>query len=128
MNKNYNTIKNNYAVWLTTLGFSGGVVKDYKDRARDFLEWLETKNIHQINIVTQKNVENYFEYLQVRKNKRRNGAFSISHLNHNFMAIDKLCEYLHQMGMNNAPIPTNYRIKPDKEQRIKNIQGFFPAP
>jgi integrase/recombinase XerD len=26
------------------------------------------------------------------------------------------------MGLQTAPIPTNYRIKPDKEQRIKNIQ------
>jgi integrase/recombinase XerD len=38
------------------------------------------------------------------------------------MAIDKLLEFLHQMGMSAAPTPTNHRIKPDKEQRIKNIQ------
>src|SRR5690606_9012427 len=44
-----------------------------------------------------------------------------SHLNHNFLAIDKLLEFLHQMGMNTAPTPTNYRIKLDKEARIKNI-------
>jgi integrase/recombinase XerD len=47
---------------------------------------------------------------------------STSFLNHHFLAIDKLCEYLHQMDVHTAPIPTNYRLKPDKEQRIKNIQ------
>jgi integrase/recombinase XerD len=122
INENYNAIKNEYAVWLTTLGFSSATVVDYKDRVRDFFEWLETKNINVVNIITQKNITEYFDYLQVRPNKRKAGALSTSHLNHNFMAIDKLLEFLHQMGLQTAPIPTNYRIKPDKEQRIKNIQ------
>src|SRR5690606_29933547 len=39
-------------------------------------------------------------------------------------AIDKLCEFLHQMGMSNAPIPSNYRIKPDKQARIDKIKPF----
>jgi integrase/recombinase XerD len=122
LNDNYNTLKNEYAVWLNTLGFSGGVVTDYRDRVRDFFEWLQTKNINAVNIITQKNITDYFDYLQTRKSKRANRALSVSHLNHNFLAIDKLCEFLHQMGMSQAPTPTNYRIKPDKEQRIKNIQ------
>jgi integrase/recombinase XerD len=122
LNDNYNTLKNEYAVWLNTLGFSGGVVTDYRDRVRDFFEWLESKNVNAVNIITQKNITDYFDYLQVRKSKRANRALSVSHLNHNFLAIDKLCEFLHQMGMSQAPTPTNYRIKPDKEQRIKNIQ------
>jgi integrase/recombinase XerD len=122
LNENYNAIKNEYAVWLTTLGFSSATVVDYKDRVRDFFEWLQAKNVNQINVVNQKHIENYFDYLQVRKSKRANRALSVSHLNHNFLAIDKLLEFLHQMGLQTAPIPTNYRIKPDKEQRIKNIQ------
>jgi integrase/recombinase XerD len=122
LNENYNQIKNEYAVWLTTLGFSGGLVYDYKFRTSDFFEWLQTKNINAVNLIAQKHITTYFDYLQVRKNKRRSGALSISHLNHNFMAIDKLLEFLYQMGINTAPTPTNYRIKPDKEQRIKNIQ------
>jgi integrase/recombinase XerD len=122
LNNNYNTIKNEYAVWLTTLGFSSGLVYDYKFRTSDFLEWLQSKNVNQIHLINQKHITQYFEYLQSRPNKRRKGALSTSHLNHNFMAIDKLLEYLHQMGMSQAPIPTNYRIKPDKDRRIKNIQ------
>ena len=50
LNENFNEIKNEYAVWLTTLGFSSAVVLDYKDRTRDFFEWLESKNINQTNI------------------------------------------------------------------------------
>jgi integrase/recombinase XerD len=122
LNPNYHTIRNEYAVWLTTLGFSGGVVKDYKDRVKDFFEWLQNKNVNAVNLIQQNHITIYFEFLQTRKSKRANRALSISHLNHNFLAIDKLCEYLHQMGLHTAPTPTNFRLKPDKLQRIKNIQ------
>jgi len=122
--ENYTAIKNEYAVWLNTLGFSGGLVYDYKFRIRDFFEWLQTKNVNQINYINQKHIENYFEHLQTRPNKRRKGGLSVAHLNHNFMAIDKLCEFLHQMGLQAAPTPTNFRIKPDKQHRINNIQPF----
>jgi integrase/recombinase XerD len=122
LNNNYQNIRNEYAAWLNTLGFSGGVVKDYKDRVKDFFEWLQTKNINAVNLIQQNHIAIYFEFLQTRKSKRSNRALSVSHLNHNFIAIDKLCEYLHQMGLHTAPTPTSYRLKPDKEQRIKNIQ------
>src|SRR5690606_5240428 len=111
LNDNYNTIKNEYAVWLNTLGYSASVVTDYTSRVRDFFEWLQDKNIIAVNVITTQHINTYFEYLQVRKNKRSSGTLSIAHLNHNFTAIDKLCEFLHQMGMSNAPIPTAYRIR-----------------
>jgi len=124
MNENFRTVCNEYAVWLNTLGFSGGLVYDYKYRVRDFFEWLQTKNINAVNLITQKHIENYFEHLQTRPNKRRKGGLSIAHLNHNFMAIDKLLEFLHQMNLQTAPIPTNFRITPDKQERINKIKPF----
>lgn len=124
LNEHYTTIQNEYATWLNTLGFSSGLVYDYKFRAKDFFEWLEQNNINHISSLTQTHITQYFAYLQIRPNKRKKGGLSAAHLNHNYMAIDKLLEFLHQMGMDTAPTPTNYRIKPDKEQRIKNIQPF----
>ena len=128
MNQSYTAIKQQYTTWLDTLGFSHGVVADYKDRVRDFLDWIEVQNISQINALTQKHIAEYFEYLQNRPNKRRKGhLLSVSHLNHNFIAVDKLLEFLHGQGMKNAPVPTNYRLKVDKEQRIRNIEPFTKA-
>ena len=124
LTENYNNIKNEFASWLTTLGYSASVVYDYKFRIKDFFMYLQQQNILEINLLQQNQLEIYFEYLQERKNKRRVGGLSVSHLNHNFMAVDKLLEFLHQMGFYHAPIPTNYRIKADKQQRINNIQAF----
>jgi integrase/recombinase XerD len=124
LNENFTHIKAEYAVYLHTLGFSGGVVDNYRERVKDFFEWLQSRQIQHITALTQKHIDKYFEHLQTRPNKRRSGALSISHLNHNFAAIDKLCEFLHQMGMNTAPIPTNYRLHRDHQQRINNIEPF----
>jgi hypothetical protein len=41
MNTAYRTINEEFTVWLDTLGFSDGVVYDYKFRVRDFFEWLQ---------------------------------------------------------------------------------------
>lgn len=128
MNTSYREINEQYAVWLDTLGYSSGVVDDYNARIRDFLEWLETQSISQINQLTQKHINQYFEYLQSRPNKRRKGhLLSVSHLNHNFIAVDKLLEFLNGQGMKNTPTPTNFRLPVDKEERIRKIEVLTQA-
>lgn len=123
MNINYREIQNQYSVWLDTLGFSLGVVNDFPKRIRDFFEWLETQGVSQINQLSQKRISEYFNYLQHRPNKRRKGhLLSVSHLNHNFIAIDKLLEFLHSQGVQSVPSPTNYRIKVDNDERIRKIE------
>lgn len=124
MNQSFTEIQKEYRNWLDSLGFSTGVVYDFKLRTKEFFEWLQNQQINSIKQLNQKHLKNYFDYLQTRPNKRKKGGLSVSHLNHNFIAIDKLFEFLHQMGMENAPIPTNYRLKVDKQQRIKNIEPF----
>jgi integrase/recombinase XerD len=123
MNNKYREINRNYTSWLDTLGFSLGVVLDYKDRVNEFLEWLETHSVNQINQITQKHINDYFSYLETRPNKRRAGQLlSVSHLNHNFIAVDKLLEFLYAQGVHSTPTPTGYRLKIDKDERIRKIE------
>ena len=123
MNNSFREINRQYTAWLDTLGFSSGVVNDYNARIRDFLEWLDTQGVSQLNRLTQKHVSEYFNYLENRPNKRHKGRLlSVSHLNHNFIAVDKQLEFLHGQGMQNAPVPTNYRMPVDKDERIRKIE------
>ncbi len=124
MNNGYSVIWTEYVRWLDTLGFSNGLIYDYKGRVKDFIEWLELQQINHIKTLTQKHIHAYNEHLQSRQNKRRKGGLGTSHLNHNFMALDKFCEFLHQIGMDTAPIPINLRIKTDKNGRTEgaNLQ------
>lgn len=128
MNENYTKIRAEYAVWLQTLGFSEKVVYNYPNHLHDFFEWLQGKQIHHIAAITQKHIEQYFEHLQTRPNKRRKGhLLSASTLNDYYTAVDKLLEFLHQMGMNQAPTPTNFRMTIDNRERVNNIQPFTQA-
>jgi len=123
MNTNFKEINEKYTAWLDVLGFSNSLIYDYNYRIRDFFEWLETQNIEQITTVKQNHITSYFEYLENRPNKRRKGhLLSVSHLNHNFIAVDKLLEFLHSQGMQSAPVPTNYRMRVDKNERIRKIE------
>jgi len=125
MNTDYTTITAEYVTWLETLGFSDGMIYDYKFRLYDFFEWLENKQIQSINRLTNKHITEYQNYLETRPSKTHKGRLlSVSHLNHNFLAIDKLLEFLHQYGMTGAPVPTNYRMKVDEQERIQKIEVF----
>jgi integrase/recombinase XerD len=123
MNTSYKAITDEYVTWLDTLGFSDGMIYDYKFRLYDFFQWLENKQVQSINQLTNKHIIEYHNYLETRPNKKDKGRLlSASHLNHNFLAIDKLLEFLHQYGVSNAPVPTNRRMKMDEQERINKIE------
>jgi len=124
MNEHFKTLENEFALWLNTLGFSHSIEYGYKLNAKELFEYLHKNNITHIKYLTVNHIKQYFDYLQTRPNKRRTGGLSSAHLNKNFDAIDKFLEFLHQMGMQTAPSPLNYRIKTDKQVRISNIQTF----
>jgi integrase/recombinase XerD len=122
---NFIVIQNEYRQWLQTLGFSKSIVYGYTLNAKEFFDWLQSKNINQIHLITGTHIENYFEYLQSRPNQRyKNRTLSITHLNKLFDAIDKLLQCLQQLGLITIVVPTNYRIKQDKQERIYKIQPF----
>lgn len=128
MNENYTKIKEEYTAWLNTLGFSKGVARTFTYGIKYFFEWLQVQGVNHIKQVNQKHIENYFEYLKTRPNKRRKGLLlSASTLNDYFFAVDKLCEFLHQMGMNQAPTPTGQRMAIDKQEMINKIQPLTQA-
>ncbi|MDX9932823.1 MAG: tyrosine-type recombinase/integrase [Bacteroidales bacterium] len=124
MNSNHIQTGLHYTQWLSALGFSDAVVYEYTHRVNDFFEWLQTQGVSHITKLNQQHIEQYFAYLQTRPNKRRKGGLSASHLNHNYAAVDKLCEFLHQMGMDGAPVPGNRREKINNEERILKIEPF----
>ncbi|QMU63606.1 MAG: tyrosine-type recombinase/integrase [Flavobacteriaceae bacterium] len=124
MSENLTIINQEYKEWLATLGFSHSIVYNYNFSVRDFFNWLDTQGVSQINKLTAKHITTYFNYLQIRPNKRRKGGLSTAHLNKTFDAIDKLMEFMHQIGMHTAPNPTNYRIEQDKQERVNNIHPF----
>ena len=124
MNENFKILNQEYKIWLTTLGFSDLVVYNLNFHIKDFLDWLKQNNIAHITQLEIKHIYKYFDYLQTRPNKTKKGGLSIAHLNKNFDAVDKFLEFLHQIGMETAPIPTKYRLLQEKHYQINNIHPF----
>jgi len=124
LSENFTFLNQEYKNWLDTLGFSHSIVYGYNLHVGEFFDYLELKGLHHITNLTKNHINYYYNYLQTRPNKRRKGGLGVAHLNRNFDAIDKLMEFLHQTGMDNAPEPINYRITEDRQERINNIQPF----
>ena len=123
MNTNYTAILSEFAVWLDTLGYSESLVYGHKLIIYHFFEYLENKQIQSINLLTDKHISDYHFYLETRPNKMFKGRLlSNTCLNQNFIALDKLLEFLHQYGVCSAPAPTNRRIKIDEMARIHKIE------
>lgn len=124
MNNRYKTIHEHYIFWLETLGFASASVLNYSYRVTDFFEWLERKNITALHLITQKHINDFFEHQQTRISTKFKTTLSPSYLNDYFTAIDKLLEFLHQMGAKNIPSPTNYRITINNDERVRKIEPF----
>ena len=118
INQNYKAIKESYTEYLQTLGFSNSVIYNYPIFVKNFLIWLEQKGINRINQITTKNVFAYFNFLEHTKGERTKQTFSTSHLNRQFGAIDKFLEFLHQIGLETAPIPTCYLLERTRKKPL----------
>ena len=125
MNDHYKTILKEYALWYDTLGYHPNTRKRYTTIIMQFFEWLEAKNINHISQLNHNHIKAFFEYVQTAESKKTQKTYSIIHLNDIFFAVDKLCAFLVEMGMNDTPAPLNFRIKIDQKQLdIDNINPF----
>lgn len=124
MNDNYTALTKEYAHWFDTLGYNAKTKKRYTGIITQFFSYLQANNINHISLLNHEHIKDYFDYVQTIKSQKTGEAYSIIHLNDIFFAVDKLCQFLHDMGMKNAPAPLNYRIKID--QRQENIDKIEP--
>jgi integrase/recombinase XerD len=123
--EHYKKIHEQYVRWIDILGYSASSIKGFDKRIEEFFGWLEYHKILSITDVTQKHINTYFEYLQTRPNRKYKGTLlSQSQLNQNFNAVNKLCEFLHQNGMDNAPMAINKMIKINQVERIRKVKPF----
>lgn len=106
------------------MGFTEKTVSNYGYRVNEFFCWLATQNRTQINQIEQHHVTAFFDYQQNRTDTKFKGKLSASYLNDYFCAIDKLLEFLLQMGATTTLAPTNQRIKIDNDDRVRKIEPF----
>jgi integrase/recombinase XerD len=62
--------------------------------SKEFLHYLETQNIHNLQTVNQTTINQYFQYLEYRNNERRQGGLSTSYLKKHQEAVLRFMEYI----------------------------------
>ncbi len=119
----FEVLQNEYSLYLQALGFSQSIVYNYPKMLFYFFEYLKSKGIEQIDLLTQTHLSEYIEHLQSRENMRaKNQALSTAHLNKNFDCLDKFCEFLAQNGSQIDILPPNYRIFQSKTDYLAKIK------
>ena len=119
MNTSYKAITESYAQYLQTLGFAASTCYNYPRFVAQFLKYAEQKNNCSIDHITTKTIWNYYTHLEQEKGKRTKRSFGTSYLNGVSKSIDTFLEFLHQYGMENAPVPLNYRVETNRIHPIK---------
>lgn len=130
LNNSYKILIQSYTEYLQTLGFADSTVYDYPRFVADFLFYIEQKGINHIKQLESKTVFTYFTHLEQSKGKRTKQTFSTSHLNRNFLAVDKFLEFLHHTGAQNTPSPTCYKLehvrkKPLEVLNSQEVQALY---
>jgi integrase/recombinase XerD len=119
LHKNYTTLVDAYAQYLNTLGFASTTIYNYPIFIKNFLYYLQQQqNIQHIQYLTSNIIQQYFTHLENSTGKWKGKPLSSSHLNTNFIAIDKFLEFLHHAGMTNAPTPLLYKIEHHAQKQI----------
>lgn len=105
-----------FGEWLDVLGHCSGTVYNWPSVAREFLHFLEQKQIHNIRSVEQKHYKQYFQHIKTRSNQRRGGALSNNYINKHIQALEKFYEFLIHKGVQGVPSPSLRQLKLEEKE------------
>lgn len=110
-NKAYLALVQNFGKRLSVKGYSIAAVYNYPRYVAYLLQYAEERGIYHIKDLKQQTVREYLAYLERRPNKRRpHETLSTQSIVSCNTAIDNFLAYLHEIGMEQAPLPTRNRI------------------
>ena len=118
-NHSYKVLLQDFRQWLDVLGYGETTVYNLPVHLREFFNYLEIRNINQINHIQTNHVTDYYKHLKERPNQRRTGALSKGHLNKHQQALFKFREYL--KAHNHKGINIHLKREERKEKDSLNV-------
>jgi integrase/recombinase XerD len=80
--------------WLQTLGYAESTVLASVNYLRDFFFYLKENEMNSLEQINNQILNNYHNYLQKRKNKRKPGSLSQNYIISNINALKRFSRYL----------------------------------
>lgn len=113
-NSSFQYLEKAFREWLDILGYCEMSIYNMPSIIREFLHFLESKEVDQINKLKQQHYKDYFHYISSRSNQRRGGALSNNYLNKHIQSLEKFYEFLNHKGVKNLPPVTLKQLKLEK--------------
>ena len=108
---NNNETENNFRKHLEHLGYTKNTVLMAYAGVKEFLHHITTPNTGNIN---QEQIQDYYEYLQNRKQKRKDEPLSEAYINHQIYSIKLFFTWLEQTHQINENPISNIKFKRPK--------------
>ncbi len=96
--QHYNYLLKSYQEYLQTLGYAIGTVQSWPTHLREFLYYLESKNIQSVTAVETVHINDFIQHIKQRKNKTKDGALSSSSINKIINAVNVFIKFLNSTG------------------------------
>lgn len=115
---------------LKRLGYSKSSQYMLPTCITEFLDQIEEKNIYELHQIEPSHIQEHYEYLTQRPNKRRPGGLSSQMIHHHIYAIRLFLNFLEQTGtITDNPISGLHFPKPESKQReiltVKEIKQLY---
>lgn len=91
-------LNQDFKKWLNTLGYAESTVYSSINYVKDFLTWLQTHKVYNLNHIHKRQIQYYYTHLQERKNKRHAGSLSNNTIISNINALKRFSRYLEYTG------------------------------
>ena len=112
---NYQLHIENYRRYLRLLNYAESTVYNDPKKIKYFLEYLENRQITEIEEIKNRHIQNYVKELRTRPNMRKNGALSKNYIQNNVNALKRFSKYLQKTQYKNL----NINIKSGKIETEK---------
>lgn len=109
--------------FIKTIGYGNGRDTNYESNIKEFLYFLETKNIGSVQEVTQIQIGQYYQHIINRPKLRTKGILSASSINHQLLALRLFFDFLldcNEIEYSPARIP-KFRISGYNPRNIVTI-------
>jgi integrase/recombinase XerD len=93
-NPKYELMRQGYKEWLETLGYSKSVVYNNPIYLIEFLHYIESQGVNDIENTTNAIIKTYFEHLQNRKKMRTAGTMKNCSINGRLVAVEQFSVFL----------------------------------
>lgn len=95
----YNYLVKSYREYLQVLGYAGVTVQSWPIHVREFLHYMETRNIQSITAIESRHINDFICYIKQRANRRTKGtALSSSSINKIINAVNVFIKFLNSTG------------------------------